>query len=148
MRHQIDDLPLPADVGNSNLEATTKEKVYIVGGTEFGDLTGHTLVIYKALYGLGSSGQCCHHRFADVFRSLACVRCKSETDILIRLNNSIYEYVAVYVDDLLFAAHNPSSIYNALTDQHQFKLNVTGPLGYHLVCDFFKYNTGTLCFGP
>jgi hypothetical protein len=29
------------DVGNAYLEATTKEKVYIVGGTEFGALEGH-----------------------------------------------------------------------------------------------------------
>jgi hypothetical protein len=31
-----------ADVGNAYLEAKTKEKVYIVGGPEFGSLEGHT----------------------------------------------------------------------------------------------------------
>jgi hypothetical protein len=41
-----------ADVGNAYLEATTKEKVYIVGGPEFASLEGHSLVIYCALYGL------------------------------------------------------------------------------------------------
>jgi hypothetical protein len=41
-----------ADVGNAYLEALTKEKVYIIGGLEFGDLAGHTLLIFKALYGL------------------------------------------------------------------------------------------------
>jgi hypothetical protein len=44
------------DIGNAYLEATTKERVYIVGGSEFGELEGHTLVIHKALYGLRSSG--------------------------------------------------------------------------------------------
>jgi hypothetical protein len=39
------------DVGNAYLEALTKEKVYIIGGPEFGDLSGHTLLIFKALYG-------------------------------------------------------------------------------------------------
>jgi hypothetical protein len=34
-----------ADVGNAYLEAKTKEKVYIVGGPEFGSLEGHVLVI-------------------------------------------------------------------------------------------------------
>jgi hypothetical protein len=38
-----------ADVGNAYLESLTKEKVYIIGGPEFGDLAGHTLIIYKAL---------------------------------------------------------------------------------------------------
>jgi hypothetical protein len=41
-----------ADVGNAYLEATTKEKVYIVVGPEFGLLEGHSLVIDHALYGL------------------------------------------------------------------------------------------------
>jgi hypothetical protein len=65
------------NVGNAYLEATTKEKVHIVGGPEFGDLTGHKLVIYKALYGLRSSGLCWHRRFADVLRSFDFVPCKS-----------------------------------------------------------------------
>ena len=41
-----------ADIGNAYLEAKTKEKLYIVAGTEFEELEGHILVIYKALYGL------------------------------------------------------------------------------------------------
>jgi hypothetical protein len=54
------------------------------------------------------------------------------------LNNGIYEYVAVYVDELLIAAQDPDSIINALTNQHritnaltnqhQFKLKGTRPL--------------------
>ena len=43
-----------ADIGNAYLEATTKEKVYLVGGPEFEELQGHILVIHKALYGLKS----------------------------------------------------------------------------------------------
>ena len=45
-----------ADIGIAYLEAKTREKVYIIGGTGFGKLEGHTLIIYKALYGLKSSG--------------------------------------------------------------------------------------------
>jgi Reverse transcriptase (RNA-dependent DNA polymerase) len=51
-----------SDVGNAYLEALTKEKVYIIGAPEFGDLAGHTLLIFKALYGLRSSGLCCHQQ--------------------------------------------------------------------------------------
>jgi hypothetical protein len=40
------------DVGNVYLEALTKEKFYIIGGPEFGDLAGHVLLIFKVLYGL------------------------------------------------------------------------------------------------
>ena len=41
-----------ADIGNAYLEATTKEKLYIVAGPEFEELQGHILVIHKALDGL------------------------------------------------------------------------------------------------
>ena len=44
------------DVGNAYLEAKTQEKVFIIAGPEFGELAGHTLVVFKALYGLRTSG--------------------------------------------------------------------------------------------
>jgi hypothetical protein len=71
-----------ADVGNAYLEAKTKEMVYIIGGPEFGELEGHTLIIYKALYGLRTSGLCWHQRFADVLRSMGFLPCKVENDNL------------------------------------------------------------------
>ena len=44
-----------ADIGNAYLEATTKEKLYIIGEPEFEELHQHILMIHKALYGLKSS---------------------------------------------------------------------------------------------
>ena len=44
------------DIGNAYLEALTSEKVCIIAGPEFGTRQGHLLIIYKALYGLRSSG--------------------------------------------------------------------------------------------
>jgi hypothetical protein len=45
------------DVGNASLEAVTREKVAMIAGPEFGKLQGHTLIVYKALYGLKLSGK-------------------------------------------------------------------------------------------
>jgi hypothetical protein len=70
-----------ADVGNAYLEATIKEKVYIVGVPEFGSLEGHSLVIDCALYGLRSSGLCWYQRFLDVLRSMSFTPSKAEADI-------------------------------------------------------------------
>ena len=39
------------------LEAVTLKTVYIIAGPEFGEREGHTLIIFKALYGLRTSGQ-------------------------------------------------------------------------------------------
>jgi hypothetical protein len=52
------------DIGNAYLEARTSELLFIVASPEFGDLEGHMLVIYKALYGLHSSGLRWHERFS------------------------------------------------------------------------------------
>jgi hypothetical protein len=57
-----------ANVGNAYLEALTQEKVYIIGGPEYGDLAGHTLLIFKALHGLRLSSLCWRQHFADVLR--------------------------------------------------------------------------------
>ena len=146
---ELNDLQLwGADVSNAYLEAKTKEKVYIIGGPEFGMLEVHTLLIDKALHGLRSSGLCWHQRFADVLRAIGFTQSKAESDIWMRENNGLYEYIAVYVDDLLIAARNPEEIVSKLKEQHKFKLNGVGPLTYHSGCDYFRDDVGTLCYGP
>ena len=56
------------DIGNAYLEAKMLEKVYITASPEFKGKEGHTLVVYKALYGLRSSGLRWHERLADCLR--------------------------------------------------------------------------------
>jgi hypothetical protein len=60
-------------------------------GAEVGDLAGHTLLIFKALYGLRSSGLCWHQCFADVLPSMGFIQSKAKTDIWMRENNGFYE---------------------------------------------------------
>ena len=59
-----------------------------------------------------------------------------------------YEHIAVYVDDLLIASKTPQAIVNLLTDNHKFRLKGTGPIKYHLGCDFTQDELSTLCFAP
>ena len=65
-----------------------------------------------------------------------------------RQRNGVYEYIAVYVDDLLIAAKDPEEIVTTLQEVHKFKLKGVGPLTYHLGCDYFRDKDGTLCYGP
>ncbi|KAG7344871.1 reverse transcriptase RNA-dependent DNA polymerase [Nitzschia inconspicua] len=97
------------DIGNAYLEAYTLEKFYITAGKEFGDLEGHTLIVSKALYGLRSSGLRWHEKFADCLRDEGFQPSKGEPDIWMREKDGLYEYVAVYVDDLAFAMRDPKS---------------------------------------
>ena len=137
-----------ADVGNAYLEAKTKERVYIVAGEGFGELKGHTLVIYKALYGLRSSGLRWHERFADTLRDMGFSPSKADPDVWMRYKDGCYEYIAVYVDDLAICARNPKDITELLKNKYNYKLKGEGPITFHLGCDFSRDEDGTLKYGP
>ena len=67
-----------ADKGNAYLEAKTKEKLYIVAGPDFEELEGHVLVIYKALYGLKSSGLRWSQKLHDIMLDMGFSPCKDD----------------------------------------------------------------------
>jgi len=136
------------DIGNAYLEAKTKEKVYIVAGPEFGDKQGHILVFNKALYGLKSSGLRWHERFADTLRDMGFAPSRAENDIWMRRVGNVYEYIATYVDDLAICSKDPQAIVDHLTKGYKYKLKGTGPLSYHLGCDYFRDEVGMLCSAP
>jgi hypothetical protein len=57
-------------VGNAYLNATTREKVYMTAGQEFGaELQGQPVLIIQALYGLKSSGAAWRAHLAQTLRS-------------------------------------------------------------------------------
>ena len=76
------------------------------------------------------------------------VPCKMEPDIWLKDCGTHYEYIAVYVDDLLIASKEPQSVIDTLINNHHFKLKGTGPMSYHLGCDFGRDEDGTLHFAP
>jgi Reverse transcriptase (RNA-dependent DNA polymerase) len=135
-------------MGNAYLEAYTSENVYIIAGPEFGEREGHILIISKALYGLRSSGARWHDRFADCIREILLFPCKAEPDIWMRKKRNLYEYIAVYVDDLAIAMKDPKELTDILEKQHKFKLKGTGPITFHLGMVFTRDDDNTLCISP
>ena len=105
------------DIGNAYLEAFTSELVYVIDGPEFKELEGHVLIIGKALYGLRSSGARWNDRIADCISELGFFPCKSEPDIWMRKLDDMYEYIAVYVDNLAIAMKNPKEFGDILERQ-------------------------------
>jgi hypothetical protein len=136
------------DIGNAYLEALTSEKVCIIAGPEFGNLQGHVMIIDKALYGLCSSGARWHDRFSDCLRAEGFFPCKAEPDIWVRPKNGVYEYIAVYVDDLAIAMADLQQFVDVLEEKHKFKLKGTGTIAFHLGCDFFRDDESILCMAP
>ena len=64
------------------------------------------------------------------------------------MNHDVYEYIAVYVDDLAICARDPKKITDALEHTYNFKLKGTGNIKYHLGCDFFREKIGVPCLSP
>ena len=63
-------------------------------------------------------------------------------------DGSCYELVAVYVDDLAFGMKDPKSFIGTLEGKYSFKLKGSGPISFHLGCDFERDKNDTLCMVP
>jgi len=91
---------LAGDVGNAYLNASTREKVYIKCGLEFGpEMVGRLGIVTKCLYGLKSSGNRWHAHFANTLYSMGFTPTRFDKDIWYKLrkDNSGYDYIATYV---------------------------------------------------
>ena len=72
----------------------------------------------------------------------------AEDDIWIKPAGKYYEYIVRYVDDLAIVSENPEAIIKQLECDHKLKLKGTGPISYHLGCDFHRDKHGVLCMSP
>ena len=146
---ELNKIPMWAtDISSAYLEAYTKEKIFIKAGPEFGEIAGDFLIIRRALYGLRTSGARWHEKFATCLAAEGFSPCKAEPDIWMRDAGDCYEYVAVYVDDLAYCVKDPSGFVKMLETKHKFILKGTGPITFHLGCDFLRDEDGTLRLEP
>ena len=109
-------------------EAKTKEKLYIDAGPEFEELEGHILIIYKALYGLKSSGLRWSQKIHDIMLDMGFSPSKADPCVWLRKAKCAtkYEYVAMYVDDLLIACDCASDFIHTLKRKHNLKITILG----------------------
>ena len=135
-----------ADVGNAYLNAETKEKVYIITGPEFGPLDqGKVAVIVRALYGLKSSGAMWRSHFANNLRDMGFTSSLGDPDVWMRAaekqdKSEYYEYILVYVDDLLIISHQSDSILDILENHFNYRLKDVGPPKRYLGATVEKIN--------
>ena len=137
------------DIGNAYLESYTREKVYFIAGPELGELEGHTMVSVKALYGLQTSGARFHEKLSETLLSEGFRPSLADPDLWIRDAGDVYEYVCVYVDDLMAILKDPDKFFKRLQDPelYGYKLKGVGPPEYHLGGNFGRDEDGTLWWG-
>ena len=103
---------IAADVCNAYLNGFTKEKLYTQ--IDYGRLKNKWLIISKALYGLKTSAARWADAIAEILRQIGFVPSYADTEIWMRDRNTHYEYIAVYVDDLIIAPKKSMDIIKEL----------------------------------
>ena len=97
---------LCGDIGNTFIQANTKEKIYTRVGTEFGNRAGCITLNIRALYGLTTSAKRFRTLFADFLRSLGFSPTRYDRDVWMRMRNSKdgFDYICAHIDDFKFSA--------------------------------------------
>jgi len=127
---------LACDVGNAYINATPREKVYTTAGPKFGaELQGRNILIVHALYGLKSCGAAWRSHLANTLHHMGFTSCLADPDVWFKSamkadGTEYYEYVLVYVEDLLVLSHQPDKIMKALEDFYRLKDGFAKPDRY------------------
>jgi len=127
---------LATDIGNAYLNADPREKVYTTAGAEFGaELKGKYVLIVKALYGLKSSGAAWRAHFAATLKTLGFTSCLADPDVWYRAatkptGEKYYEYILVYVDDVLTLSHQAETVMKGLEQFYRLKDGFAQPTQY------------------
>jgi hypothetical protein len=117
---------LGADVQNAFLTAPNKEKCWMIAGPEFGSEEGKTFLVVKALYGLKSASFSFRSYMAEKLTSMGFQSSMADPDVWLRAatkadGESYYEYVLMYVDDILSISCDARSILEEIQGTFKFK---------------------------
>ena len=104
-------------------------------------------MIVKALYGLRSSGARFYEALAHTLKKEGFVPSKADPDLWMRPAGSCYEYVCVYMDNLLVVIKEPETFFPNLEKKQGYKLKGVGDPEYHLGGNFGRDPDGTLFWG-
>ena len=104
-----------ADIKNAYLTAPCRERVWTRAGVEFGDNMGKAFMIVKALYGLCSSGAAFRAFLAERLDEMGFKSSIADPNVWLRPETKAdgeeyYEYILVYVDDLLAISVDATSV--------------------------------------
>ena len=72
---------MTCNVRNAYLNASCREKIWFVAGTEHGEKKGKAMVLVRALYGLKASGASWREMFADTLLSMNFIPTQADPDV-------------------------------------------------------------------
>jgi len=131
---------MTCDIGNAYLNAPCRERIWFVAGPEFGSRQGQVVKIVRALYGLKSSGASWRSVKQAILEDLQFEPTTADPDAYRRRTVhprgfEYWEFLLVYVDDILIVSHNPQVHLQKL---NQFHMSAVGKpdryLGANIKC--------------
>ena len=137
----LNDLEVIAcDVGNAYLNAPCREKVWFVAGPEFGSRQGSVVKVVRALYGLKSSGAAWREMFNATVLEMGFASTIADPDVYRKAHAKdngfkYYEYLLVYVDDVLIISHDPNRHLKSIQAQYELNPSSIGPPSRYLGAD-------------
>lgn len=123
---------LACDVSNAYLNAPCREKVWFVGGRDTGEDFGKVCVVKRALYGLKSSGASWRNMLSNTIQNdFGFEPTRADSDVYRRPAEKdgfeYYEYIFVYVDDLLILSKEPRQWIDRLKDIYELREDTIKP---------------------
>ena len=145
----LNDLSLMgADVHNAFLKAPNKEKCLIVAGPEFGHEEGKVFLVVKTLYGLKSASFSFRSYMAEKLTEMGFTSSIADPDVWLRRaaikadGDEYYEFVLMYVDNILAISVDPKGILEDVKRTFKFKNDKIEPPDYYLVAKLQRENPG------
>ena len=129
---------LGADVQNAFLTAPNKEKCWMIAGPEFGPEEGKHFLVVKALYGLKSASFSFRsYTMAEKLASMGFQSSLADPDVWLRAatksdGDVYYEYVMMYVDDILALSCDARAILEEMQGTFKFKNDKIESPAYYL----------------
>ena len=130
----LNDLDVCAsDILNAYLQAHASEKYYTICGPEFGsENIGKVAIITRALYGGPVSGANFRNHLRDCMSMLGYESCLADPDVWLRKatkgdGSRYYEYILLYVDDMLSISHEARGAVMEVGDYFTMKPESIGP---------------------
>jgi hypothetical protein len=108
---------MSCDIQNAYLNAKPRERVCFTAGEEFGNAKGRLVIIVRALYGLKSSGAAFRSKLAQDLREMGFKSSMGDPDVWMKARSkpngeAYWEYLLVYVDDILCISYSPKDFMN------------------------------------
>lgn len=125
-----------ADVQNAFLTAPNLEKCYMYAGEEFGEEKGKLFIVRRALYGLKSASASFRAFMASRLDEMGFKSSMADPDVWMRPaikpdGSEYYEYLLMYVDDILCASDEPIKVMRQIQERFKFKNDkIEDPDGY------------------